>query len=61
MNILIKSFLFIFCMAFVIHATAQKPTINILDSARKISIRGLSVVDDNIIWASGSSGSVARS
>lgn len=61
MNILIKSFLIIPSMAFVLHAAAQKPTINILDSGRKTSIRGLSVVDDNIIWASGSSGSVARS
>ncbi len=61
MNIRIKSFLIIPCMAFALHAAAQKPTINILDSGRKTSIRGLSVVDDNIIWASGSSGSVARS
>jgi photosystem II stability/assembly factor-like uncharacterized protein len=35
--------------------------IHVLTSSPKISIRGLSVVDDNIIWASGSSGSVARS
>ncbi len=40
---------------------AQQPTIQILESGKKISIRGLSVVNDNIIWASGSKGSVARS
>ncbi len=40
---------------------AQQPTIQILESGKKISIRGLSVVTDNIIWASGSGGSVARS
>ncbi len=43
----------------IVHA--QQPTIQILESGKKISIRGLSVVTDNIIWASGSGGSVARS
>lgn len=42
-------------------SSAQNAVINILDSGRKTSIRGLSVVDDDIIWASGSSGTVARS
>jgi len=42
-------------------ANAQQPTIKILESGKRVSIRGLSVVNDNIIWASGSSGSVARS
>lgn len=42
-------------------SSAQNAFINILDSGRKTSIRGLSVVDDDIIWASGSSGTVARS
>ena len=40
---------------------AQKSVINIVDSGRKTSIRGLSVVDDNIVWISGSNGTVARS
>lgn len=40
-------------------ADAQK--IVLLDSNAKISIRGLSVVNDNVIWASGSKGTVARS
>ena len=44
-----------------ISVNAQQPTIKILESGKRISIRGLSVVTDNIIWASGSGGSVARS
>ena len=39
----------------------QQAAINFLDSGMKSSLRGLSVVDDNIIWASGSNGTVARS
>jgi photosystem II stability/assembly factor-like uncharacterized protein len=35
--------------------------VHVLQSGKKVSIRGLSVVTDNIIWASGSGGSVARS
>lgn len=40
---------------------AQQPGLKVLESGKKISIRGLSVVNDQVIWASGSSGSVARS
>ena len=50
--------------AFVLLAftvTAQQPTIKILESGKRVSIRGLSVVSDQVIWASGSGGSVARS
>lgn len=39
----------------------QAQTLTILTSKDKISIRGLSVVNDQIIWASGSSGQVAKS
>ena len=42
-----------------ISASAQ--TIQLLDSNTTISIRGLSVVSDNTLWASGSKGTVARS
>jgi hypothetical protein len=41
--------------------SAKTQTITILDSGHKVSIRGLSVVDDNTIWISGSNGAVARS
>lgn len=40
---------------------AQLPIIKVLESGKRVSIRGLSVVNDNIIWVSGSGGSVARS
>ena len=36
-------------------------TVHMLTSGTKTSLRGLSVVDDQTIWASGSSGMVARS
>lgn len=39
----------------------QKYTLSLLDSGRSVSLRGLSVPSDNIIWVSGSNGSVARS
>jgi len=42
-------------------AIAQSPSIEILSSGTKTSLRGLSVVNDNIIWASGSNGTVGRS
>lgn len=36
-------------------------TIEVLDSGRNASLRGLSVVSDSIVWVSGSNGTVARS
>lgn len=39
----------------------QKYSISILDSAHSVSLRGLSVPSDNVVWASGSNGTVARS
>jgi hypothetical protein len=50
-----------FLILFMFHANSQKPSIDILDSGRKTSLRGLSVPDDNVVWASGSNGTVARS
>lgn len=41
--------------------SAQTPTVEILTSGTKTSIRGLSVVNDNIVWVSGSNGMVGRS
>lgn len=37
------------------------PAVNVLTSDNKTSLRGLSVVTDDIIWASGNNGMVARS
>jgi len=53
--------LFTCFLLLLIQANAQQPTIKILESGKRVSIRGLSVVNDNIIWASGNNGSVARS
>lgn len=53
----------LFCLlAFLPFAVvAQSPTVEILTSGTKSSLRGLSVVNDNIIWVSGSGGVVGKS
>src|SRR5437867_4487605 len=58
---ILKNILFTSIVLISLKVSAQKAIINILDSGRKTSLRGLSVVDDNIVWASGSNGTVARS
>ncbi len=40
---------------------AQNPTIDILQSGTRKSFRGLSVVNDQVLWVSGSGGTVGRS
>lgn len=40
---------------------AQKPSVEVLTSGNKASLRGLSVVNDNVIWVSGSGGTVGKS
>jgi photosystem II stability/assembly factor-like uncharacterized protein len=40
---------------------AQTPAVEVLTSGTKASIRGLSVVNDNVIWVSGSNGTVGKS
>lgn len=49
---------YFFISAFIF---AQDPSIEIVSSGTKSSLRGLSVVNDNIIWVSGSNGTVGRS
>jgi photosystem II stability/assembly factor-like uncharacterized protein len=51
-------FLSLFCAA---TATAQKATITIVAEGVKTSLRGLSVVNDKVAWASGSNGTVGKS
>lgn len=46
---------------FSLIATAQTPEVQILTSGTKTSLRGLSVVNDNVVWVSGSNGTVGRS
>jgi hypothetical protein len=55
-NSLLLSLLFPF--VFII---AQTPQVEILTSGTKTSLRGLSVVNDNVIWVSGSNGVVGKS
>ncbi len=40
---------------------AQNPAVILLTSGTKTSLRGLSVVNDNVIWVSGSHGTVGKS
>src|SRR5258705_372694 len=40
---------------------AQNPEVQMLTSGTKTSLRGLCVVNDNIIWVSGSHGTVGKS
>ncbi len=42
-------------------AVAQSPKVEILTSGTRTSLRGLSVVNDNVIWVSGSNGMVGKS
>src|SRR5215831_3379399 len=50
---------FLFCF----HTNAQKglPQVEILTSGNETSLRGLSVVNDNVVWVSGSKGTVGKS
>jgi photosystem II stability/assembly factor-like uncharacterized protein len=54
-------FLKIFSLLFCIPAVMKAQIIQPLTQSPKISLRGLSVVNDGIIWASGNKGQVARS
>ena len=40
---------------------AQTPVVELLTSGTKTSLRGLSVVNDNIVWVSGSNGTIGKS
>ena len=54
-----KHFVFLFYLLTAAPVFAQ--TLQTLMANNKVSIRGLSVVDDRIIWVSGSGGAVAKS
>ena len=51
LSLLLSSFLII----------AQTPSVEVLTSGTKTSLRGLSVVNDNVVWVSGSNGMVGKS
>jgi photosystem II stability/assembly factor-like uncharacterized protein len=54
-----KPILCFLCLLCAIKTSAQ--TIQLITSGTKTSLRGLSVVNDNVVWASGSNGTVAKS
>lgn len=57
-----KNLLFLIVLLLpVTSKSQQKYKLSLLDSGRSVSLRGLSVPSDNVVWVSGSSGSVARS
>jgi len=57
-----KKSIFFFLLPFISgYLPAQSPSIEILSSGTKTNLRGLSVVNDNVIWVSGSNGIVGRS
>ncbi len=52
-----------FASVFLLFSTttwSQTPTVEVLTSGTKTSLRGLSVVNDNVVWVSGSKGMVGR-
>lgn len=56
-----KLFFFTFSIFFFLSLAAQKtPQVEILTSGTKTGFRGLSVVNDNIAWVSGSNGTVGK-
>lgn len=53
--------LFFVLMFFITAATTQAQTVKLLNSGSKASLRGLSVVSDDVVWVSGTGGTVGRS
>jgi photosystem II stability/assembly factor-like uncharacterized protein len=53
----------LFLLSFSFHLThaQSSPEVQVLTSGTRTSLRGLSVVNDNIIWVSGSRGTVGKS
>lgn len=52
----------IFFLLFSFHiSSAQSPYVEVLTAGTNTSIRGLSVVNDNVIWVSGSKGTIGKS
>jgi len=57
-------FLLLFLNGFLIEALPQRkilPSVEVLNTGAKTSLRGLSVVNNNVIWVSGSNGMVGKS
>ena len=52
---------FSFCLFLLCSAQKNLPSVSILTQGTNTSLRGLSVVNDNVVWVSGSNGIVGRS
>ncbi|HJV19455.1 MAG TPA: hypothetical protein VJ552_06200 [Sediminibacterium sp.] len=61
MNRLIKIFSCLVLCIYSGRGAAQQPSVQVLEKGRKTSIRGMSVITDQLIWVSGSAGSVGKS
>jgi photosystem II stability/assembly factor-like uncharacterized protein len=60
-SFILKAMLF-FCFSLAVSCLwSQTPQVEILTSGTKTSLRGLSVVNNNVVWVSGSNGMVGRS
>jgi hypothetical protein len=56
-----RKILFFISFLYSTFLLAQSPSVEILTTGTKTSLRGLSVVNDNVVWVSGSNGMVGRS
>lgn len=60
-----KNFLLLFFLCygtlFIAFSQTKLPTVKILTSENKSSLRGLSVVNDMVVWTSGSNGTIGKS
>lgn len=55
------SFFFLFLFSVCLAQKKEIPAVQILTSGTKTSLRGLSVVNDEVVWVSGSNGTIGRS
>ena len=60
MSKIITAFLFFFLPVFSFAQKKEVPKLEVLTSGTKTSLRGLSVVSDEIVWVSGSNGTVGK-
>src|SRR6476619_3421141 len=56
-----KKYLFFLLICIPARFMAQSPYVEVLTAGTKVSLRGLSVPNDNVVWVSGSKGTVGRS
>lgn len=54
-------FLFLFFVHHLTNAQKDFPQIKVLQQGTNVSLRGLSVVNDRVVWASGSNGTIGKS